>query len=135
MQGQDLLGPTLLAFGSDAQKRRFLPKITAVEELWGQGFSEPGAGSDLASLRTKAVRDGDEWVIDGQKIWTSAGICRLVLRPCRTNPEAPRHKGISMLLVPANQPGLEVRPIRNILGGSEFCEVFFSGARTSADME
>ena len=135
VQGQDLLGPTLLAFGSDAQKQRFLPKITAVEELWGQGFSEPGAGSDLASLRTKAVRDGDEWVIEGQKIWTSAGAYAdwfYVL--CRTNPDAPRHKGISMLIVSANQPGVEVRPIRNILGGSEFCEVFFSGARTSADM-
>jgi alkylation response protein AidB-like acyl-CoA dehydrogenase len=134
-QGQDLLGPTLLAFGSDEQKQRFLPKITAVEELWGQGFSEPGAGSDLASLRTKAVCDGDEWVIDGQKIWTSLGAYAdwfYVL--CRTNPDAPRHKGISMLIVPANQPGVEVRPIRNILGGSEFCEVFFSGARTSADM-
>ena len=117
VQGQDLLGPTLLAFGSDAQKRRFLPKITAVEELWGQGFSEPGSGSDLASLRTKAVRDGDEWVIDGQKIWTSAGAYAdwfYVL--CRTNPDAPRHKGISMLLVRADQPGVDVRPIRNIIG-------------------
>jgi len=135
VQGQDLLGPTLLAFGSDAQKRRFLPKITAVEELWGQGFSEPGAGSDLASLRTKADRDGDEWVIEGQKIWTSAGAYAdwfYVL--CRTNPQAPRHKGISMLIVRADQPGVDVRPIRNTLGGSEFCEIFFSGARTSSDM-
>ena len=135
VQGQDLLGPTLLAFGSDDQKQRFLPKITAVEELWGQGFSEPGAGSDLASLRTRAVRDGDDWVIDGQKIWTSAGVYAdwfYVL--CRTNPQAPRHNGLSLLLVPANQPGIDVRPIRNILGGSEFCEVFFNGARTSADM-
>ena len=135
VQGQDLLGPTLLAFGSEDQKQRFLPKITAVEELWGQGFSEPGAGSDLASLRTKAVRDGDEWVIDGQKIWTSAGVyADWFYVMCRTNLDAPRHKGISMLLVPADQPGIEVRPIRNILGGSEFCEVFFSGARTSASM-
>lgn len=134
-QGQDLLGPTLLAYGSDEQKQRFLPKITAAEELWGQGFSEPGAGSDLASLRTKAVRDGDDWVIDGQKIWTSVGAYAdwfYVL--CRTNADAPRHKGISMLIVPANQPGVEVRPIRNILGGSEFCEIFFTGARTSVDM-
>jgi len=135
VQGQDLLGPTLLAFGSEDQKQRFLPKITAVEELWGQGFSEPGAGSDLASLRAKAVRDGDEWVIDGQKIWTSAGVyADWFYVMCRTNLDAPRHKGISMLLVPADQPGIEVRPIRNILGGSEFCEVFFSGARTSASM-
>ena len=134
-QGQDLLGPTLLAFGSAEQKSRFLPKIAAVEELWGQGFSEPGAGSDLASLRTKAVRDGDEWVIDGQKIWTSAGIhADWLYVLCRTNPTAPRHKGISMLLVPAGQPGVEIRVIRNILGTSEFCEVFFSGARTAADL-
>jgi alkylation response protein AidB-like acyl-CoA dehydrogenase len=134
-QGQDLLGPTLLAFGSDAQKQRFLPKITAVEELWGQGFSEPGSGSDLASLRTKAVLDGDEWVIDGQKIWTSAGTYADWLYVlCRTNPDVPRHKGISMLLVRADQPGVDVRPIPNILGGSEFCEVFFNGARTPADM-
>jgi alkylation response protein AidB-like acyl-CoA dehydrogenase len=134
-QGQDLLGPTLLAFGSAEQKQRFLPRITAVEELWGQGFSEPGASSDLAALRTKAVRDGDEWVIDGQKIWTSAGAyADWFYVMCRTNPDAPRHKGISMLLVPADQPGVDVRPIRNILGGSDFCEVFFNGARTSADM-
>jgi alkylation response protein AidB-like acyl-CoA dehydrogenase len=134
-QGQDLLGPTLLAFGSEEQKKRFLPKITAVEELWGQGFSEPGAGSDLASLRTKAIRDGDEWVIDGQKIWTSAGVyADWMYVLCRTDPSQARHKGISLLLVPVDQPGVEVRPIRNILGGSEFCEVFFSGARTSADM-
>jgi alkylation response protein AidB-like acyl-CoA dehydrogenase len=134
-QGQDLLGPTLLAFGSPELKRRFLPKITAVEELWAQGFSEPGAGSDLASLRTKAVLDGSEWVLDGQKIWTSAGIYADWLYVlCRTNPTAPRHKSISMLLVPVDQPGVEIRPIRNIMGTSEFCEVFFSEARTSADM-
>lgn len=134
-QGQDLLGPTLLAFGSEEQKLRFLPKITAAEEFWGQGFSEPGAGSDLASLRTRASRDGDDWVIDGQKIWTSAGArAHWLYVLCRTNPTAPRHRGISLLLVPTDQPGVEVRPIRNIMGTSEFCEVFFSGARTSADM-
>jgi alkylation response protein AidB-like acyl-CoA dehydrogenase len=135
VQGQDLLGPTLLAFGTDEQKRRFLPRIAGAEELWGQGFSEPGAGSDLASLRTKAVRDGDQWVIDGQKIWSSLGVHAdwfYVL--CRTDPSAQRHKGISLLLIRADQPGIEVRPIRNILGGSDFCEVFFSGARTPADM-
>lgn len=135
VQGQDLLGPTLLAFGNEEQKRRFLPQITAAEQLWGQGFSEPGSGSDLASLRTRAVRDGDDWVIDGQKIWSSLGVYAdwfYVL--CRTNPSAPRHKGISLLLVPVGQPGLDVRPIRNMLGGTEFCEVFFNGARTRADM-
>jgi alkylation response protein AidB-like acyl-CoA dehydrogenase len=134
-QGQDLFGPTLLAFGNPEQKRRFLPKITAVQELWGQGFSEPGSGSDLASLRTRALLDGDEWVIDGQKIWTSGGVYADWLYVlCRTNPAAPRHKGISMLLVPADQPGVDVRPIRNIMGTSEFCEIFFNGARTAADM-
>jgi alkylation response protein AidB-like acyl-CoA dehydrogenase len=135
VQGQDLLGPTLLAFGTDEQKTRFLAKIAGAEELWGQGFSEPGAGSDLASLRTKAVRDGNEWVIDGQKIWSSLGVHAdwfYVL--CRTDPSAQRHGGISLLLIRADQPGVEVRPIRNILGGSDFCEVFFTGARTPADM-
>jgi alkylation response protein AidB-like acyl-CoA dehydrogenase len=135
VQGQDLLGPTLLAFGTDEQKARFLPRIAGAEELWGQGFSEPGAGSDLAGLRTKAARDGGEWVIDGQKIWSSLGVHAdwfYVL--CRTDPLARRHKGMSLLLVRADEPGIEVRPIRNILGGSDFCEVFFTGVRTPADM-
>lgn len=134
-QGQDLLGPTLLAFGSPEQKARFLPRIARVEEFWGQGFSEPGSGSDLASLRTRAWRDGDEWVIEGQKVWTSAGAhADWMYVLCRTDPELPRHKGISMLLVPVDQPGVDVRPIRNILGGTDFCEVFYNEARTSADM-
>jgi alkylation response protein AidB-like acyl-CoA dehydrogenase len=134
-QGQDLLGPTLLAFGSAEQKRRFLPPIVAVEELWGQGFSEPGAGSDLASLRTRARLEGGEWVIDGQKVWTSVGTrADWLYVLCRTDSQAPRHKGISLLLVRVDQPGVDVRPIRNILGGAEFCEVYFSGARTPADM-
>ncbi|MFI5427205.1 acyl-CoA dehydrogenase family protein [Aeromicrobium sp. UC242_57] len=112
-----------------------MPRILAVDEFWGQGFSEPGAGSDLAGLRTKAVLDGDEWVIDGQKVWTSAGArADWMYVLCRTDPDAPRHKGISMLLIPVDQPGVEVRPIKNILGGAEFCEVFFTGARTSVDM-
>jgi alkylation response protein AidB-like acyl-CoA dehydrogenase len=135
IQGQDLLGPTLLAFGTDEQKQRFLPKIAAAKELWAQGFSEPGAGSDLASLRTKAVRDGDDWVIDGQKIWSSMGMhAEWFYVLCRTNSSAPRHKGISLLLVPADQPGVEVRRIQNILGGNDFCEVFFNGARTAAHL-
>ena len=134
-QGQDLFGPTLLAFGTPEQKARFLPRIARVEEFWGQGFSEPGSGSDLASLRTRAWRDGDEWVIEGQKVWTSAGArADWMYVLCRTDPDQPRHKGISMLLVPVDQPGVEVRPIRNILGGSDFCEVFYNEARTSADM-
>ncbi len=148
MQGQELFGPTLLAFGSPEQKSRFLPRIVRVEELWGQGFSEPGAGSDLAGLRTRAClvkgdgeggmgrqAGGGEWVIDGQKVWTSVGTrADWMYVLCRTDPEAPKHKGLSLLLVPVDQPGVEVRPIRNIVGGAEFCEVFFTGARTSADM-
>jgi alkylation response protein AidB-like acyl-CoA dehydrogenase len=135
VQGRDLLGPTLLAFGTDAQRKRFLPAITACEEFWGQGFSEPDAGSDLAGLKTRAELDGDEWVISGQKIWmTFGGYADWLYVLARTDPAAPRHKGISMLLVPRHQDGLEVRTIRNIAGGREFCEVFFDGARTAADL-
>jgi alkylation response protein AidB-like acyl-CoA dehydrogenase len=133
--GQDLLGPTLLGFASDAIKDRFLPRIADVTEFWGQGFSEPGAGSDLAGIRTKAFRDGDEWVLDGQKIWMSGGArAHWLYVLCRTDPEAPRHKGLSLLLIEADAPGVEIRPIRNLTGGSEFCEVFFTGARTPADL-
>lgn len=133
-QGQDLFGPTLLHCGSPELKARFLPPIARAEELWGQGFSEPGNGSDLAGLRTRARRDGDEWVLDGQKIWTShGGYADWLYVLCRTDPEVPRHKGISMLIVPADQPGVEIRWIRNILGGDDFAEVFFDGARTRAD--
>lgn len=135
IHGQDLLGPTLLHYGSEALKQRFLPKIVAVQEFWGQGFSEPGSGSDLASLRTKAVLEGDEWVIDGQKVWMSVGMrADWLYVLCRTDPEASPHRGISLLLIPVDQPGVEIRPIRNVLGGSEFCEVFFTGARTANDM-
>lgn len=134
VQGRDLLGPTLLEFGSEDLKQRFLPPIARCEELWGQGFSEPGAGSDLAGLATRAERDGDEWVINGQKIWTTFGAhADWLYVLCRTNPAAPRHKGISMVLVPVAQPGVEVRTIRNIAGGREFCEVFFDDARARAD--
>ncbi len=133
--GQDLLGPTLLAFGSPEQKHRFLPRIVRVEDFWGQGFSEPGAGSDLAGLRTRAYRDGDEWVIEGQKVWTSHGTrANWMYVLCRTDPAAPRHRGLSLLIVPVDQPGVDVRPIRNIVGGAEFCEVFYSGARTPAGL-
>ena len=133
--GQDLLGPTLLHFATPEQKARFLPPIVQVEELWGQGFSEPGAGSDLAGLRTRAHLDGDQWVIEGQKVWTSVGNhADWMYVLCRTDPDAPRHQGISMLLVPVDQPGVDVRPIRNMLGGAEFCEVFYNEARTAKDM-
>jgi alkylation response protein AidB-like acyl-CoA dehydrogenase len=133
--GEQLIGPTIIAFGTDEQKARFLPKIRAVEELWCQGYSEPGAGSDLANVSTKAVRDGNEWVLDGQKIWTSlAQFAEWIFVVCRTTPGSARHEGLSFLLVPMDQPGVEVRPIKQLTGGAEFNEVFFTGARTSADL-
>ena len=134
IQGRDLFGPTLLHFGTDAQKARFLPPITRVEEFWSQGFSEPEAGSDIASLRTRAELDGDEWVINGQKVWNTFGIhADWIYTLCRTDPHLARHKGISMLIVRRDQPGVDVRPIRTLSGTEEFCEVFFSDARTPAD--
>jgi len=133
--GEQLIGPTLIAFGTDEQKARFLPRIRSVEELWCQGYSEPGAGSDLANVSTKAVRDGNEWVIDGQKIWTSlAQFAQWIFVVCRTTPGSSRHEGLSFLLVPMDQPGVEVRPIEQLTGNAEFNEVFFTGARTSADL-
>ena len=135
IQGQDLFGPTLLLFGTPEQKARFLPKILAAEEFWGQGFSEPDAGSDLASVRTRARLDGGEWVIDGQKIWMTFGSSADWLYVlCRTDPASSRHHGLSLLIVPAHQPGVQVRPIINMLGDGGFCEVFFDSARTSADL-
>ena len=131
--GETLLGPTLIAFGSDEQKRRFLPPIVSAVELWCQGYSEPNAGSDLANVQTKAVLEGDQWVVTGQKVWTSGAAwsdwCFVL---CRTEPEAPSHKAISYLLVPMKQAGVEVRPIVQMTGSSEFSEVFFEGARTDA---
>ncbi|HET8959248.1 acyl-CoA dehydrogenase family protein [Nocardioides sp.] len=133
--GEELLGPTLIAFGSDAQKERFLPGIRAVEELWCQGYSEPGAGSDLANVQTKARLDGEEWVIDGQKVWTSnAQDAAWIFVLARTEPGSTRHHGLSFLLVPLDQEGVEIRPIEQLTGDSEFNEVFFTGARTSADL-
>ena len=133
--GEELLGPTLIAFGTPEQKERFLPRIRAVEELWCQGYSEPDAGSDLASVATKARRDGDQWVVDGQKVWTSlahlADWCFVI---ARTEPGSQRHQGLSFLLVPLDQDGVEVRPIEQLTGTSEFNEVFFTGARTDADL-
>ncbi|MFF8274722.1 acyl-CoA dehydrogenase family protein [Streptomyces lateritius] len=132
--GEQLLGPTLLAHGTEEQKARFLPPIRAVEELWCQGYSEPGAGSDLAAVRTRATREGDAWVVTGQKIWTSlARESRWCFLLARTEPGSRRHAGLSYLLVPMDQPGVEVRPIVQLTGTSEFNEVFFDGARTDAD--
>jgi alkylation response protein AidB-like acyl-CoA dehydrogenase len=135
IQGRDLFGPTLLEFGTPDQMARFLPPITAAQEIWGQGFSEPDAGSDLANLKTRAERDGDEWVINGQKIWTTFGAhADWLYVLCRTDHEAPKHRGISMLLVPCHQAGVDIRRIRNIANGQEFCEVFFTDARTPGDL-
>ncbi len=133
--GEELLGPTLIHFGSEAQKARFLPPIVAVEELWCQGYSEPGAGSDLANIATKARLDGEEWVIDGQKVWTSlAQFADWIFVLARTEPGSQRHSGISFLLVPITQDGIEIRGIEQLTGGAEFNEVFFTGARTAADL-
>ena len=133
--GEELLGPTLIAFGTEEQKARFLPKIVAVEELWCQGYSEPNAGSDLANVQTRARLDGDEWVVDGQKVWTSlAHVADWCFVVARTEPGSQRHHGLSYLLVPMNQPGVEVRPIIQLTGSSEFNEVFFTDARTPADL-
>jgi len=134
VMGEGLLGPTLIHYGTEAQKARFLPPILAGTELWCQGYSEPDAGSDLANVTTRAVRDGDEWVITGQKVWTSlAHQSDWCFAVCRTDPESRRHKGLSYLLVPMDQPGVEVRPIMQLTKTSEFNEVFFDGARTHRD--
>jgi alkylation response protein AidB-like acyl-CoA dehydrogenase len=129
--GEELLGPTLIALGTPEQRRRFLPPIAAVQELWCQGYSEPGAGSDLAAVATAAVLDGDEWVITGQKVWTSlAQVADWCFVLARTQPGSRRSQGLSYLLVPMRQPAITVRPIRQLTGTAEFNEVFFDGART-----
>jgi alkylation response protein AidB-like acyl-CoA dehydrogenase len=136
--GEELLGPTLIAFGTHEQKNRFLPPIRNVTELWCQGYSEPGAGSDLAAVATRAVLDGQEWVITGHKIWTSlahlSDWCFVLARtePPRTEPPGSRAAGLSYLLVPMDSQGVTVRPITQLTGTAEFNEVFFDEARTAA---
>ena len=133
--GVTLLGPTLMAFGTDEQQQRFVPKILSGEELWCQGYSEPDAGSDLSNVKTRAVLDGGSWVINGQKVWTSlAQFADWVFVVARTEPGSERHRGLSYLLVPMAQPGVEIRPIIQITGGAEFNETFFSDARTDEDL-
>ena len=130
--GIGMVGPTIMVWGSEEQKKHYVPRILSGEDRWCQGYSEPDAGSDLANLGTRAVLDGDEWVINGQKIWTSqAQTANWIFVLCRTTPENVKHAGISFLLVPMDQPGIEVRPIINIVGGHEFNEVFFTDARTA----
>jgi alkylation response protein AidB-like acyl-CoA dehydrogenase len=132
--GDTLVGPTILQWGTEEQKKEFLPRIMRGQMAWCQGFSEPDSGSDLAALRTTAVLDGDEWRIDGQKIWTTqAQYADYIFLLARTDPSASKHAGISYLLVPMKQPGIEVRPITQVDGSAEFNEVFFTDARCPRD--
>jgi alkylation response protein AidB-like acyl-CoA dehydrogenase len=127
--GIQMLGNTLLQWGTDEQKAYYLPRILSNADIWCQGYSEPNAGSDLSNIGLRAELDGDQWVLNGQKIWTSAGhLADHIFTLARTDPDAPRHKGISFLLVDMRQPGIEVRPIKMISGESEFNEVFYTDA-------
>jgi alkylation response protein AidB-like acyl-CoA dehydrogenase len=128
--GLMIVGPTLMTHGTEEQKKRYIPRILSAEEIWCQGFSEPNSGSDLASLQTRAVEDGDDFVVNGQKIWTSmAHVADMCILLTRTDLQAPKHKGISFLLVDMHSPGITVKPLRQLTGGAEFNEVFFENVR------
>jgi alkylation response protein AidB-like acyl-CoA dehydrogenase len=132
--GPKFLGPTIIHYGSDEQKERFLPGIAKGEDLWVQGYSEPNSGSDLASLQTRAEEDGDEWVINGQKIWSSYGhYADWCFMLARTDPDAPKHRGISYFLLDMKTPGIVVRPLINIAGTKGFNEIFFENVRVPKD--
>lgn len=132
--GPVMLGPLLLKYGTEAQKAQFLPKILSGEHIWAQGYSEPGAGSDLAAVRCEAVLDGDEWVINGQKTWTTLGMdANWIFILARTDKTVKKQAGISFLLVPMDAPGVTLRPILNLELEAEFCEVFFDDVRVPAD--
>src|SRR6267378_656016 len=129
-----LIGPTLIVHGSDAQKQRYVRRMLTADDIWCQLYSEPDSGSDLASLKTSAVRDGDHWVVNGQKVWTSLGpIADFGILLARTNPSVPKHQGISYFILDMHAPGVEVRPLKQITGSSEFAEIFFTNVTVPAE--